>query len=335
MRYLARQKFELASARLKETADPIARIAYDGEVWVNYAPQHSVCEIAARACQTKISGRNWARCALWGMRRGTGAWPESHRRALACRVFGRVDASSASSFVFRGRNGNQQALKRRQSPLICHGMSVKHEASRRGVDAGTGHQRADARRNRRLILDAAEAAFAIDGVSASLDDIARSAGVGPGTLYRHFPTREHLLCEVLHERQAVLLSRRDEAWAMPCAENALRAWMVALKDYLSAFNGLPRPFIDAFEAQASPLAVTCRALVAITGEFLSRAQAEGAARQSVSAPALFLSALGSAFVHDKAGDYGTTPKLIEEILAFGYLTGGSAADTPDPPNSIR
>ena len=214
-------------------------------------------------------------------------------------------------------------------------MNVKDDATRRDLHAAAGRRRADAKRNRGLILDAAEAAFERDGVDASLDDIARSAGVGPGTLYRHFPTREHLLCEVLHERQAVLLSRRDEASAMPCAENALRAWMVALKGYLSAFNGLPRPFIDAFEAHASPLAVTCRELVAITGEFLLRAQAEGAARQSVSASALFLSALGSAFVHDKAGEYGTTPDLIEEILAFGYLTGGSAADTPDSADSIR
>jgi hypothetical protein len=112
---------------------------------------------------------------------------------------------------------------------------------------------------------------------------------------------------------------------------ALRAWMIALKDYLSAFNGLPQPFIDAFKAQASPLAVTCRALVAITGAFLSRAQAEGAARQSICAPALFLSALGSAFVRDKVGEYGTTPELIEEILALGYLTRGTAKDMADPP----
>ena len=196
-------------------------------------------------------------------------------------------------------------------------------------------KRADARRNHDLILDAAKAAFARDGVDASLDEIARSAGVGPGTLYRHFPTREHLLCEVLRERQAMLLSCRDETATMACAKDALRVWMAALKDYLSAFNGLPRPFIAAFEAQASPLAVSCRTLVSITEEFLSRAQSEGAARQSVSAPALFLSALGAAFVHDKASDYSTTPEMIEEILAFGYLTDGSAADTPDPSDSTH
>lgn len=195
--------------------------------------------------------------------------------------------------------------------------------------------RADARRNREHLLKVAAQHFAAYGVNTSLDDIARQAKVGPGTLYRHFPTREHLLCEVLHERQEVLLTRRDEASAMPCAQHALRAWMQALKDYLCAFNGLPQPFIDAFEAQASPLAVTCRSLVAITGEFLSRAQAEGAARQSVSAPALFLSALGSAFVHDKGGEYGTTPERIEDILTFGYLTSGTAPQTADAPPSTR
>ena len=193
-----------------------------------------------------------------------------------------------------------------------------------------GALRADARRNRDSILETAARHFAVYGVNTSLDEVARDAGVGPGTLYRHFPTRDHLLCAVLHGRQEVLLSCRDQASVMTCAKDALRAWMTALTDYLSAFNGLPQPFIKAFEANASPLAVTCRALIGITEEFLSRAQAEGVARQSVSAPALFLSALGSAFVHDKAGEYGTSPGLIEEILALGYLTRGTAKDIADP-----
>lgn len=191
--------------------------------------------------------------------------------------------------------------------------------------------RADARRNREYLLKIAAQHFAAYGVNTSLDDIAREAKVGPATLYRHFPTREHLLCGVLRERQEVLLSRRDEVSLMPCAKLALRAWMTALKDYLGAFNGLPQPFIEAFKAQTSPLAVTCRTLIETTDEFLSRAQAEGAARLSVSAPALFLSALGSAFVHDKAGEYGTSSKLIEEIQALGYLVHDTAKDAADPP----
>lgn len=194
-------------------------------------------------------------------------------------------------------------------------------------------KRADARRNRGLILEAAKAAFVRDGIDASLDEVARSAGVGPGTLYRHFPTREHLLYELLYERQALLLSRRDEALALNCSRAALQHWMAALTDYLSAFSGLPRSLINAFEAQTSPLAVTCRTLISITQELLARAQAEGAARSSVSPPALFLSALGAAFVYDKARDYGTAAEKVEEILALGYLVDGSLADTPHPSDS--
>lgn len=194
-----------------------------------------------------------------------------------------------------------------------------------------GALRADARRNREGILRTAAQRFAAHGVNTSLDEIAREAGVGPGTLYRHFPTRDHLLCGVLQERKEFLLSRRDEIAAMPCAGSALRAWMVGLKDYFGVFNGLPQPFIAAIEAQSSPLKDTCRELVSITDEFLSRAQAVGAARPSVSAPALFLSALGTAFVHGKADEYGTTPALIEEVMTFGYLAGA----TPDTPDSNR
>lgn len=183
--------------------------------------------------------------------------------------------------------------------------------------------RADAQRNRALIVEAAEAAFALSGINASLDAIARSAGVGPGTLYRHFPTRDHLVFEVLRERQVDLLARREEASAMGCSAGALRYWMAALKSYLRAFNGLPQPLIDAFKADESPLAVTCQALICITGEFLKRAQVEGAARSSVRAPALFLSALGAAWVHDIAHDYDTTSEKIDEIFSFGYLADSS------------
>src|SRR5690625_696939 len=101
-------------------------------------------------------------------------------------------------------------------------------------------QRADARRNRGLILEAAKAAFARDGIDASLDEVARSAGVGPGTLYRHFPTREHLLCELLHERQTVLLSNRDKAAALSCAKTDILTWMADLTDIHSTLTVLPR-----------------------------------------------------------------------------------------------
>jgi AcrR family transcriptional regulator len=71
--------------------------------------------------------------------------------------------------------------------------------------------RSDARRNRDAIVEAAREAFAKRGLQASLDDIARSAGVGSGTLYRHFPTRDDLVAAVFTERMAELAVAVDEA----------------------------------------------------------------------------------------------------------------------------
>ena len=66
--------------------------------------------------------------------------------------------------------------------------------------------RADARRNREAVLEAARTAFAAEGLSVPLDEIARRAGVGPGTLYRHFPTKEALFEAVVHDRLCRLAS---------------------------------------------------------------------------------------------------------------------------------
>ncbi len=89
--------------------------------------------------------------------------------------------------------------------------------------------RADARRNYDKLLDAARDAFTEAGADATLDDIARRAGVGPGTLYRHFPTRQHLLEAVyLGEVQEMCRAADDLADLSPW--DALVAW---LRQYLS------------------------------------------------------------------------------------------------------
>jgi len=90
--------------------------------------------------------------------------------------------------------------------------------------------RADAQRNRERILDAAKQAFTQSGANASLDDIAKEAGVGPGTLYRHFPTREELLQAVYRsEMEKLAAAERRFAQSMPPIE-ALRAWLLLFVD---------------------------------------------------------------------------------------------------------
>lgn len=94
--------------------------------------------------------------------------------------------------------------------------------------------RADAERNRDRILEVAKDAFTKFGAEASLDDIAKQAGVGAGTLYRHFPSREALIEAVYRTEVAKLAAaERNFAEKMPPIE-ALRAWMMLFVDYIAA-----------------------------------------------------------------------------------------------------
>lgn len=179
--------------------------------------------------------------------------------------------------------------------------------------------RADARRNRDRVLETAQRHFDLHGVSASLDDIARDAGVGPGTLYRHFPSREALLAATLRDRQAELLAIADSVREMTDADAALARWLQALQGYLRTFNGLPAPVLAAVKQQVSPLSLSCDALAAITGEFLERAQRDGHARASVTAKDLFLTAIAIAWVLNRADVCGTSPEGLNAIFTHGYL----------------
>src|ERR1700723_4097591 len=93
--------------------------------------------------------------------------------------------------------------------------------------------RADAERNRERILEVAKEAFARDGAKASLDDIAKQAGVGPGTLYRHFPSRKDLLKAVYQAAAEKLATAAMEfAETLPPID-AVRAWMMLFVDYIA------------------------------------------------------------------------------------------------------
>jgi AcrR family transcriptional regulator len=180
--------------------------------------------------------------------------------------------------------------------------------------------RADARRNRDRVLKAATGHFASRGVNASLDEIARLAGVGAGTLYRHFPSREALLAAALQDRQTDLRAQARAAREIENADDALSAWLAALQDYLRTFNGLPEPVLSALKDRSSPLALPCDVLVQITREFLDRAQQHGRARPSVTANELFLSTLGVAWVLGRTGTDGAAAQGLNRILSDGYRT---------------
>lgn len=98
--------------------------------------------------------------------------------------------------------------------------------------------RADAERNRRRLLDAAKAVFAAKGSAASLDEIAKAAGVGAGTLYRHFPTRDALIAAVYRNESEQLAAAADSLAATHPPVEALREWLLVFVDYIAAKHGM-------------------------------------------------------------------------------------------------
>jgi AcrR family transcriptional regulator len=133
---------------------------------------------------------------------------------------------------------------------------------------GRRKPRTDAQRNRERILEVAKEAFTRSGASTSLDDIAKHAGVGAGTLYRHFPTRDALLEAVYRtEVEKLAAAERKFAQAMPPIE-ALRAWMLLFIDYIAtkqiiapALNTLVGGPSKVFEASGAQIKAAIHALV--------------------------------------------------------------------------
>jgi AcrR family transcriptional regulator len=137
-------------------------------------------------------------------------------------------------------------------------------------------QRADARRNFDALLKAGRAAFAENGSTASLEDIARRAGVGIGTLYRNFPTRESLV-EALYLDEIAELVRVGEASASLEPWTALTAWLDRFVQYVTT----KRALIEGLNKDSDMFA-QCRVVMYAAGEpVLQRAQAAGEVRTDV------------------------------------------------------
>src|SRR6202034_1096256 len=130
--------------------------------------------------------------------------------------------------------------------------------------------RTDAQRNRERLLEVAKEAFAHSGANTSLDEIAQQAGVGAGTLYRHFPTRDALL-EAVYRSEVEKLAGAERKFAetMPPID-ALRAWMLLFVDYIAAkqiiapaLNTLIGGPSKVFESTGHQIKEAIRALVGV------------------------------------------------------------------------
>lgn len=188
----------------------------------------------------------------------------------------------------------------------------------RTTDARERKPRTDAQRNRTHILDTAEEYFTEHGITASLDAIAKKAGVGPGTLYRHFPNRDALLAALLKARDDELVARRDAIAQEPDSATALSHWLEALGRWATAFDGLPEPLRAALAEGTSPLALTCQGYVTTTDQFLRAAQRDGRARPDVRGRDLFLGVLATSWVSGAAMADESSPPALSALLQTGW-----------------
>ena len=141
-------------------------------------------------------------------------------------------------------------------------------------------KRADARRNYEKLLSAAREAFAEGGEATSLEEIARRAGVGIGTLYRHFPSRQALL-EAVYVNEVEEVARSAEELDGGDPWESLNAWFERVISYFATKRALWAELLD-YLAPDAPLFMTCRASLFSAGEpLLRRAQDAGVVRTDV------------------------------------------------------
>ncbi|MEV1178194.1 helix-turn-helix domain-containing protein [Nonomuraea sp. NPDC049784] len=161
-------------------------------------------------------------------------------------------------------------------------------------------QRADARRNRERILAVARTVVQEQGTEASLRDIARRAEVGLGTLYRHFPTREALLEELLRDGFDRLAGRAEALAESGSPYEALVEFLRELMGGAGAVRGLAGSMMATIQDERSPLHASCMAMRSAAGRLLERAQADGRIREDIDGTDLFALANALSWITDQA-----------------------------------
>jgi AcrR family transcriptional regulator len=175
--------------------------------------------------------------------------------------------------------------------------------------------RTDALRNRGRILEVAKEAFTRFGAEASLDEIARQAGVGAGTLYRHFPTRDALIEAVFRaEVEKLAQAARTLAEEKPPME-ALRAWMLLFVDHIAA-KQIIAPALNSVVGGASKLYEGSRSVVQGAVEALvKRAVRKGDMRKDVDAFDLLRALVGVSHVASGPGWQRSARRLVDILIA--------------------
>jgi AcrR family transcriptional regulator len=174
--------------------------------------------------------------------------------------------------------------------------------------------RADSVRNRERLLTAAAAVFGAGGQNASLEAVARSAGVGIGTLYRHFPTREALFEAVYRHEVDHLAALADELAREPDPMEALRRWLHANVQLVATKKGMLAALALAASSSSELYIYSFTTLTKAVGSLLDRAIAEGRIRADIQAEELLRTLVGLCYICDQPGWQATVLHMVDIFL---------------------
>ncbi|MFC7376889.1 TetR/AcrR family transcriptional regulator [Brachybacterium sp. GCM10030268] len=170
-------------------------------------------------------------------------------------------------------------------------------------------------KNRARILDAARVEVALHGTDCSLDLIAKRAGVGPGTLYRHFPTREDLLSELLHSWVGDVRADADATSAEDLDE--ILNWLVRLADHAMIYRGLASTMAASEGDESSPLRTAHTAVLAANSEVFDRARAAGVVTEPVDSGEISRLVTGVAMIAERSHLASTQVRSMLAIILNG------------------
>ncbi|GAA3232979.1 TetR/AcrR family transcriptional regulator [Dactylosporangium siamense] len=173
--------------------------------------------------------------------------------------------------------------------------------------------RADARGNQERLLSVAAVAFARDGTQTSLKAVAKEAGVGVGTLYRHFPTREALVEAVYEHEVTVLCDAAAELLRALGPADALRGWMERFVDFMAAKHGMADLLRPVLLSEADRLHTRARLRAAIA-TLLDAGAAAGVIRPGVDANDVLMALGGVTMIAGEEGQRALATRLIDLLL---------------------
>lgn len=184
--------------------------------------------------------------------------------------------------------------------------------------------RADAVRNRERVLEAAKAVFSAGGPEASLEAVARSAGVGIGTLYRHFPTRESLFEAVYRREVQQLADLAEELKTDVAPSEALRQWLRANVEFVATKKGMSAALALAVTNSSELTAFSFTRLTHAVGLLLERAAAASEIRPDIGPEDILRALVGMCLLQDQPGWKASVLRLVD-VFVDGLCTKPIAA----------